>query len=504
MANFKRPDVYINEVLSANNVGSPIQADSLAAFVGPVRRGPLTPTLVTNWTEFTSLYGDFSLSQDLHLALYSFYANGGGPAYVSRVVGTSTVAAFIDLNNTAATPSPTLKVAAANPGAWGNKVNISVTAGSAPDLFTLIVRYDGVAAGNIVERFVDLTMDLAAVRYAPDYVNTRSTYLHLTDLAPGAFTGPSDSPAQVASVNLSGGADGETPTQAGTLAAVQALEIVSDPLVINLPGVTNASLLSAVINWAEADQDGFVVVDTPAVADDPTPAATLLAFAATLPASSYAGVYGPRITIADPIRNAEGAVRSVPAGASVVGLMLKTDAVAGPFKTPAGVDARIAGALGVERVFKNSELDSLNAANAPVNVLRVPLPNAGICVMGGRTLKPGQADRYIAIRRSLIFLKKSLRDATQFAIFQPNDSTLWTDLTDVCEGILNEYFQRGGLRGASPDAAFYVRCDGSVNTPLVIANGEVRVEVGVSLQYPAEFVVFTIGQFEGGSTASES
>ena len=41
--------------------------------------------------------------------------------------------------------------------------------------------------------------------------------------------------------------------------------------------------------------------------------------------------------------------------------------------------------------------------------------------------------------------------------------------------------------------------DSSINTPQVVQSGEVRMEVGVALQYPAEFIVIRISQFDAGS-----
>jgi phage tail sheath protein FI len=59
---------------------------------------------------------------------------------------------------------------------------------------------------------------------------------------------------------------------------------------------------------------------------------------------------------------------------------------------------------------------------------------------------------------------------------------------------LNDYRNQGGLRGATPAEAFFVKCDAENNTADQIAQGQVNIEVGVALQYPAEFVVITLSQ----------
>jgi phage tail sheath protein FI len=122
--------------------------------------------------------------------------------------------------------------------------------------------------------------------------------------------------------------------------------------------------------------------------------------------------------------------------------------------------------------------------------------------MGSRTLKAGYADRYVPVRRSLIYLRKALTDLTTFAVFEPNDAVLWRRITASLEGFLTDYWSQGGLRGATPADAFFVKCDASTNPLIKVDNGEVNMEIGVALQRPAEFVVIKIGQYDGGSTVT--
>jgi phage tail sheath protein FI len=58
--------------------------------------------------------------------------------------------------------------------------------------------------------------------------------------------------------------------------------------------------------------------------------------------------------------------------------------------------------------------------------------------------------------------------------------------------------------GASPNDAFFVKCDSDNNTALTIANGQVVIEVGVALQRPAEFIVIRISQYDGGAVVTIS
>jgi phage tail sheath protein FI len=182
-----------------------------------------------------------------------------------------------------------------------------------------------------------------------------------------------------------------------------------------------------------------------------------------------------------------------PAGA-IAGQYIYTDKQAGPFKAPAGVRAQIRGAIALEKTLTSTELDTLNAAATPVNAIR-SLPGAGIVVMGARTLlQDGTANRYVNMRRSLIYIRKNLNDLTQFALFENNDERLWGRISTALTVFLSDYRNQGGLRGTTQAESFFVKVDAENNTPDSIANGEVRIEVGVALQYPAEFVVITLSQ----------
>jgi phage tail sheath protein FI len=98
------------------------------------------------------------------------------------------------------------------------------------------------------------------------------------------------------------------------------------------------------------------------------------------------------------------------------------------------------------------------------------------------------------MRRSLIYIRKNLKNLTEFAIFENNDERLWAQLRNNITVFLNEYRNQGGLRGANPAAAFFVKCDAENNNAQAIANGEVHIQVGVALQYPAEFIVIDLSQ----------
>jgi hypothetical protein len=335
-------------------------------------------------------------------------------------------------------------------------------------------------------------------RYATKVVNSTSSYVTVTDLSDPA-TGYADAPAAVTGAQLAGGANASAgQTSSYVAGAVSNFDTISQSLVINAPGITTASDVNTMLSYAFGRTDCFVIIDAGAstVTDQ-------LTLAASYTATSFGAVYYPNITISDPTTTAPGVTRAIAAGGAVMGQYLSTDRQRGVFKAPAGLQTRVGGAVSVP-VLTNSELDSLNSGGTtgtPVNAIRY-VNGAGIVVMGARTLKTGYADRYVPVRRSLIYLEKTLTDLTRFAIFEPNDAKLWRSVTATASNFLTNFWQQGGLRGASPDKAFYVICDATNNPLTTVDAGEVHIDIGVALQRPAEFVVIKISQYDGGVTVT--
>lgn len=493
---FQRPGVYVQEVL--NPVQSTVgpNSDSVGAFIGANDRGPTVPFLVTSWSQYTNLFGTWNTvaNNNLPLALYMFFANGGSRAYVARVVGAGAASAVRTFNDRAGTPLATLRLTAVNQGTWGNNINISISDSLSTGKFDVTVYYGGNTDAEIVERFTDLSMTSTDTRYAVTVINGSSSYVAATDLG-SATTGANKNPSVVSNQPLSTGANGSAVT---VLNDFSGFDTINQSLILNVPGFTDATTVNAAISYAESRDDVFVVIDSTSVS-----ASAALSLAATYTPSSYAAVYYPPLVISDPtvgVGGATGQVKTVGAGASMVGIYSSTDASRGVFKAPAGLQTRVAGAVSVAPLT-NAELDSMNSAAAPVNAIKY-VPGSGIVVMGSRTLKVGYVDKYIPVRRTLIYLRKSLTDLTQFAIFEPNDETLWRRINATVSGFLTGFWSQGGLRGATPQQAFFVKCDGTNNPQPSIDLGEVHIEVGVALQRPAEFVIIKIGQFDGGTTVT--
>jgi phage tail sheath protein FI len=496
MTAYLRPGVYVQETLNpvAPVVGA--NSDSVAAFIGANARGPLVPTLVTSWSDYLNKYGSWGSNNNLALAVFLYFSNGGNAAYVQRVVKGSYTSATRTLKDREGSPADTLKLTAANPGTWGNNVNVTIQdSPGATGYFDLIIYSGGTSASNKVESFPNLSMSSTDARYAINVINSQSAYLVAEDKGSVA-TGATRNPSTVSNQALASGADGTAPASTDIATGVTGFDTVLQSLILNAPGVTDATSVNTLLSYALNRKDIFVVID-------PTndTVANQLTLAASYTQTSFGAVYYPAITINDPTNTTPGTViAAANPGGAIVGKYAATDKSRGVWKAPAGISVRLAGAVSVPSLT-NANLDDMNSAAAPVNAIRF-ISGSGIVVMGARTLEAGYASMYVPVRRSLIYLEKALVDITNFAIFEPNDTVLYRRLTAVVGSFLNNFWRQGGLRGATADQAFFVLCDTTNNTLQSVEAGQVNIQVGVALQRPAEFVVINIGQFDGGATVT--
>jgi uncharacterized protein len=140
--------------------------------------------------------------------------------------------------------------------------------------------------------------------------------------------------------------------------------------------------------------------------------------------------------------------------------------------------------------------DAGGRARASANVLRA-FPGLGVQVWGARTLSTETWLRFLPVRRALTAIELRARAALEALTFEPHTPLLWLQVTQALLAILVPLFESGALRGESPEEAFFVRCDGTVNPPEAVREGRLYAEVGVAVAAPAELIVFRIGRREG-------
>ena len=107
------------------------------------------------------------------------------------------------------------------------------------------------------------------------------------------------------------------------------------------------------------------------------------------------------------------------------------------------------------------------------------------------------------MRRLFNFIEESVIEGTQWVVFEPNDMALWERVKRTINAFLVRVWRDGALFGATPQEAFYCKCDSETNPSEVIDAGQLVVEIGIAPVKPAEFVIFRIAQFSGGTSLAE-
>ena len=94
------------------------------------------------------------------------------------------------------------------------------------------------------------------------------------------------------------------------------------------------------------------------------------------------------------------------------------------------------------------------------------------------------------------YLRESIDEGVQWAVFEPNDQNLWAKITRNVSAFLTTQWRLGMLFGSTAQEAFYVKCDAETNPPELREIGQVVTEIGVAIVRPAEFVIFRISQWQ--------
>jgi phage tail sheath protein FI len=201
--------------------------------------------------------------------------------------------------------------------------------------------------------------------------------------------------------------------------------------------------------------------------------------------------YWPRLRIA----NGTPAGQIIDPAGSIAGLIARTDGNRGVWKAPAGLEATLRGVSGVDRRMSDPENGVIN----PKALNAIRLFPAGVVSWGARTLVGFDGsgnidDKYIPVRRTMLFIEESLYRGLHFAVFEPNDEPLWAQIRLAAGSFMNGLFRKGAFAGAKASDAYFVRCDSSTTTADDINLGIVNVVVGFAPLKPAEFVVLTVKQ----------
>jgi phage tail sheath protein FI len=361
--------------------------------------------------------------------------------------------------------------------------------------FTLSVSY-----GSEVETYEKVSLNPEA----PNYVEKAAGRSVLVHIAVQSVSEGSVSPfeqlagadADSYEITLSGGSDGTAASLSagdfigedfgpGKRTGIQAFidnDVVS---IMAIPGVTDPNVQLSLVAHCESLGSRFAILDLP---HEVTKVQDVLAHR-DLFDSSYCALYNPWLQVFDPLdkRNI-----FIPPSGTIAGVYSRSDSTRGVQKAPANETLR--GVVGIDVQYNNGEQDILNPAG--VNLIR-SFTGQGIRVWGARTCSSNTLWKYINVRRLFIFLESSIKNGSNWVVFEPNTEQLWARVQRTIEAFLMRVWRDGALSGTSPSEAFYINIGRSTMTQDDIDNGRLVCVIGVAPVKPAEFVVFRITQRTG-------
>jgi len=518
-SNYTYPGVYIQEISSGVKTITGVST-SVTAFIGRTKKGPVDMALVIHsFTDFERIYGGLWKKSNLGYAVDQYFLNGGKDAVIVRVHNEAKNVVF---ELTGSQPGSQLKLMAANPGLWATNLKIEIKQnvetevikdrGDDRTLFNLFVT-DGDSGQT--ESFLNVSAGPDKRGFIKSLLEDQSSLIRVFEDVPlvqppeGTFSlidGSGSDGGSLFDNDITGKDSPEQKKGLRLLDAVDIFNILCIPP--DIPSYepdsdTSLNVYEEAISYC-ISRRAFLIVDPPQRWTDKFKPAQDIGDPLKSPSrNKNAAIWFPRIKLPD--RKNDNMIREfVPCGV-IAGVMARTDSERGVWNSPAGLDATLNGVVDLSVKLTDEENGDLNILG--INCLRA-FDFAGIVNWGARTMRGSDrlADewKYIAVRRTALFIEESLYRGTQWVVFKSNDEKLWSQIRLNIGSFMHDLFVKGAFQGTDPKKAYFVKCDSETTTQYDIDRGIVNIVVGFALLKPAEFVVIKIqqiSQLEQGAVA---
>lgn len=460
---------------------APLRAASGQLFVvGLTERGSTTdPILLRGKADMSRLLGTRVSYGAVWDCVSTFFDEGGQQCYVSRIVGTTPTLGTLTLVDRAGSPLNTVRVDAANAGAWSTQVKIEVVAGSLANTYRINVYLNDV----LVEYYNNLaTPDDAVSRFA------QSPFIRCVNLN-SATAAPNNNPALLAPTALSAGNDDR-----GTVVAANYVTGLTKFVrelgdgAVAIPGQSVNAIWVGINNHCIANNRIGLLA---AARND---SVSTLQTRGTELNSEFVGVFAPWIRISD---GANGYYAISPEG-YVAATRARAHDLEGPWRAPAGVLSQARVVLEPDQKFTKSESDSLDAAR--VSVIRT-LANT-TRLYGWRSLSANEADyAYLKDRDVLNYLVTQCERALEPYVFDTIDAKgqLLSAVNAALVGVVEPIRGAGGLferidplTGQMIDPGYKVVTGSEVNTTVTLATNTVNAVVYVRISPTGALIKLTI------------
>lgn len=476
------PGVVVSTSVRSGPSGSAVLPISTMFVVGLSERGPLDePTLVTSLAQFEADYGAYTATGWLHPTIQTFFEEGGARAYVQRVLGASSAASSVTLDD--ASSDATITLDAANAGAWGNDLDATVaTSGSN---FSITILYNGtqVYTTGLVATAADAVAAINASTTAGRYVVATDEGASNLDPAAGTFS-------------LTGGSNGSSATATTYTTGLDLLTTDLGGGVVCIPGVDLTAAVGSdtagevLINHAAANNriaiGSFPVAST--VSDVETDAPTIT----DETDAQHLALYWPWVTVTTDA----GALTIPPDGFVAAKRSISLNKF-GPWQAFAGSVSKASFVTGLETAVSAQDASDVDAV--AVNALRII--SGSVRIYGARAAADDAENwRYITFRDTLNYFTLEAEAALEDLIFSPIDSrrALFNRIESRLVALLEPIRLAGGLferydaNGNLLDPGYSVVVSDANNPASQLAEGLIIAEVGMRLSSVGDQIQLTI------------
>jgi len=250
------------------------------------------------------------------------------------------------------------------------------------------------------------------------------------------------------------------------------------------------------VTFKHGKVDGGGTMDTTGILDGKTLDQALTAMVATTTSAGDKAKYEAVLTesFLSSIRDSIAQTQIILSPSSAIaGVYASVDASRGVWKAPANVSLVGVAEPTVKITDQLQQTLNIDATSGKsINAIRT-FTGKGVLVWGARTLAGNDNEwRYVNVRRLFITAEESIKKASAFVVFEPNDANTWVRVKAMIENYLTGLWRDGALAGATPQEAFFVNVGlGTTMTSDDILNGKLNIEVGMAAVRPAEFIILS-------------
>lgn len=471
-------------------------AVAIVATKGPVGKVQFLP----DWDTTVDIFGsDLSLGYGLQ-TIRTFFTMGGSRVWAVRTAhyeditdpeSHTATTATRTITDGEQTPTDVLKVSGESPGTYHNSTVIVIeNANQQSKTFDLKV----IRNNRVLETFLEVSVDPASPKFAERIIN-QEPFLKSRNIVVDVLD--ETKVPQDGTYALTGGSNGLTGIDdtdfVGDAAAqngLYALDEVPEIFTLCIPGKTSANIFNESTNYVLNNRNrnvgdftaDFFISDLP---PGMTPWEAVQFARQYLNRHSLNALYYPWV-----IQRDRG-VRYDPTVGYVAAVYSKNDQIFGPWRAPAGMRYPL-NIDGLAYNVKNADQELLYPQGIN-SLLRKP---QGFYIWGVRTggavggggVDSGTAFMHVSTQRLFNLVKKSIKDGTQWAVFEPNGPVTWQRLKDSAESYLLFLHSMGAFAGFTPEESFFVKVDRETNPPHLRERGILHGIIGIAPVKPAEFI----------------